>query len=716
MDKVYPAGLVSLCPTHLSSVGCRAVSLVVVGPLVVVYTNLIVTLNQINQVYVNDGGILSLTCDVNQNTGFSSVVFRREINDKVIIANITSCSFFKADPDDSSTYNVTCTGQKAFTMVKYGINSSDHNKRWSCLLISKTSEGPCSGVNNPCISPDVTVIIIVPVTTVQLTNGSGQVLHLSANIVRGESTGIICSTAPNGSRPRALFQWYYRQGNQSPVLIVDQSISTTPDPITVPGQSDILISYSTWRLTGNASYHNMYIYCQAQDETNTGNYTKSDEVHLNIVYPPFVQLYTYQSVVTEGMQGLVFICNIIESNPLPNSYSWFHNRSIIQGQTSSNYTLQTVQKSDAGQYMCTARNYYGEGASNSLDLIVQYGAEIKDFSVQRGTTVNESESATFQCSVDSCPKSVITLRRESDGMMLKTVVNASQVQYWVQSANCLDADNYTCSASNNISQPAVRTIQFFVKCHPRLDFLVPFVNVTYSKYLGDAVLRYTVISYPPPRFTWTFLGNGSESSDLPNSAKQFDYGQQSELRFRRLDTSDFGSYRVTADNTINEPATAILWLLIRGTPDKPFNFHPTNIQKKQLSLRWQAGYDEGYTQTFIVEISLDNITWNNVSQVSAGNKDGWFTTIIEDLISGSEYYFRLYAYNINGRGDFADVQLAIRTLTVETKHSSLLDVSASAGVGAGGAAGIGVGGIALGLIGAIIAFTIRRQLNVNQIE
>ncbi|KAL3887463.1 hypothetical protein ACJMK2_027404, partial [Sinanodonta woodiana] len=147
------------------------------------------------------------------------------------------------------------------------------------------------------------------------------------------------------------------------------------------------------------------------------------------------------------------------------------------------------------------------------------------------------------------------------------------------------------------------------------------------------------------------------------------------------------------------------------TPEKPSSFHPTNVQEKQLSLRWQAGYNGGYTQTFIVEISLDNVTWNNVSQVSAGNGDRWFTTVIEDLIPGSEYYFRLYAYNINGRGDLADVQLAIRTLKAETMFSPLLDVSASAGVGVGGTAGIGVGGIVLGLIGAIIAFIIRRQLN-----
>ncbi|KAL3887387.1 hypothetical protein ACJMK2_027329, partial [Sinanodonta woodiana] len=50
------------------------------------------------------------------------------------------------------------------------------------------------------------------------------------------------------------------------------------------------------------------------------------------------------------------------------------------------------------------------------------------------------------------------------------------------------------------------------------------------------------------------------------------------------------------------------------TPEKPSSLHANNIQEKQLALRWQSGYNGGYTQTFIVEISLDNITWDNVSQ------------------------------------------------------------------------------------------------------
>ncbi|KAL3887428.1 hypothetical protein ACJMK2_027370 [Sinanodonta woodiana] len=185
--------------------------------------------------------------------------------------------------------------------------------------------------------------------------------------------------------------------------------------------------------------------------------------------------------------------------------------------------------------------------------------------------------------------------------------------------------------------------------------------------------------------------------------------------------NDLGLYAVEVKNAVGSDSKNIR-IIEQITPEKPSSFHATDIQETQLSLRWQAGYNGGYTQTFIVEISHNNITWNNASQVSAENRDGWFTTVIEDLIPGSEYYLRLYAYNINGRGDLADVQLAIRTLK-ETMFSSLLDfipsveisVGGAVGAGVGGAVGVGVGGavggIIVGLIGAIIACTIRRQLN-----
>ncbi|KAK3579736.1 hypothetical protein CHS0354_034018 [Potamilus streckersoni] len=123
--------------------------------------------------------------------------------------------------------------------------------------------------------------------------------------------------------------------------------------------------------------------------------------------------------------------------------------------------------------------------------------------------------------------------------------------------------------------------------------------------------------------------------------------------------NDFGQYEMKVINSIGSDSKKVR-IIDQITPEKPLNFHATSIQERQLSLTWLSGYHGGFNQTFVVEISLDNITWNNVSQVNAGNRNGWFSATLSDLIPGCEYYLRLYAYNINGRGDFADIQPIIR--------------------------------------------------------
>ncbi|KAK3586308.1 hypothetical protein CHS0354_035092 [Potamilus streckersoni] len=173
--------------------------------------------------------------------------------------------------------------------------------------------------------------------------------------------------------------------------------------------------------------------------------------------------------------------------------------------------------------------------------------------------------------------------------------------------------------------------------------------------------------------------------------------------------NDFGQYDLEVKNSIGSDSKSVR-IIEQITPEKPLNFHATSIQERQLSLTWLSGYHGGFNQTFVVEISLDNITWNNVSQVNAGNRNGWYSATLLDLIPGSEYYLRLYAYNINGRGDFADIQPIIRMFK-ECACASSLEVSASVGISVGGAVGVGVGGIVLGIIGIIIAFAIRRQLH-----
>ncbi|KAL3887453.1 hypothetical protein ACJMK2_027394, partial [Sinanodonta woodiana] len=277
-----------------------------------------------------------------------------------------------------------------------------------------------------------------------------------------------------------------------------------------------------------------------------------------------------------------------------------------------------------------------------------------------------------------------------------------------------DMGTYTCTVDNSITGPdgqinQTGDTQLFTQGPPVIGETQPTFPGEINTSKRIAIPFYSYSAKPTVKFikqlSSSELYNTSDISIyvLPSnitlmfySKKEMIPGYEAVLYFKNVKAGDFDNYTVLLLNNWGN-VTTMFALIASVRPEKPFNFHPANVQEKQLSLRWQAGYNGGYTQTFIVEISHDNITWNNVSQVSAGNKDGWFTTIIEDLIPGSEYYLRLYAYNINGRGDLADVQLAIRTFK---------DVSASAGISVGGAVGAGVGGavggIVLGFIGAII--------------
>ncbi|KAK3575930.1 hypothetical protein CHS0354_030900 [Potamilus streckersoni] len=529
-----------------------------------------------NVAYFSNGGSLTLMCTVDMDVLINSVLFRRDAFSYVGIFNptIPQCNATKFTSNDISVYYTNCDQDRNFTLIKHGNNTEDHRKNWICAMLSNVG-GPCLGANNPCLSKIVTSVLRVPVTTVQLTNGSGQTLSSSVNIVRGQSIDIKCSTAPSGSRPRALFQWYYRQGNQSPVLIVDQSISTTPDPITVPGQpeSDLLISYSTWTLMGNASYHNMYVYCQARDETNTGNYTQSDEVQLNIVYPPLVHLSTYQSTynVTESMQSFVFFCKIIEANPQPqaNGYSWFHSMSIIRGQTSSSYILPSVQRSDAGEYRCTARNDYGAGTSDSLDLIVQYPPVIQV--VQIGSTM-QNQTAMLTCEAWGNPAETIFYPwvHMWEGlpirMGLQSQNNSTHSVLILDRVSLESMGTYVCTGSNGIMGISEKLNQTGLESlHVKGT---AYILVDNARFIGDISLTVdiSIPFYSDPAIesfiiqtngsnvmntsrTMTYLSKDIVNYKFYNKAIKLN-SQKVNFVIQNMTREDFGNYTVLLTNSI----------------------------------------------------------------------------------------------------------------------------------------------------------------------
>ncbi|KAL3887488.1 hypothetical protein ACJMK2_027429, partial [Sinanodonta woodiana] len=533
-----------------------------------------------------------------------------------------------------------------------GADETDHNVEWSCQMSAES--GACNSA--ACISvSSVRTAQRVPVSSIQLTDLNGQPLITLVPVLNGSDKDFRCDTSPNGSRPHALFTWYGRFENQSPILIQNLSVSL---PGTGPEVDlSINISYNTFTLMGSILYQNMYIHCEARDGTNRGNFSKSKEIQLNIVYPPAVQLFPDTSVfnVTEGTPSFVFLCNITDANPIPqpDGYSWFLGDTVIQGQTRSSYELFNIRKAHDGVYQCTAKNDYGTGRSNRLHLNVQYSAVILNLSVTEGNTVNENTTATLTCLVDSNPESAITWSKQGILGSLKTDKYVHQSELTIGHADCLDTANYTCTASNGLGHPVEKTIPLYVTCHPRTDFRSPPVTMVYSMRYGKASLRYTVISLPEPTFNWTFIGDGSSNLILPDSATKYDSGLQSVLIFTNLSINDFGFYRVIAKNVFPTSAIEVFQLIQGDVPEVPFNVTVTDVKQTSLTVQWAAGYNGGLEQTFHIMITTGDIKRSVYAPDPGYRKYG--TQTIEDLIPNTKYSISISAHNSLGSSNMTVV-------------------------------------------------------------
>ncbi|KAK3586303.1 hypothetical protein CHS0354_035087, partial [Potamilus streckersoni] len=150
----------------------------------------------------------------------------------------------------------------------------------------------------------------------------------------------------------------------------------------------------------------------------------------------------------------------------PCDYRWYHDRTMYS--SGATLSLGVIEKkTSGGNYTCEAYNKFlglDRSSSISVNITIYYGPEIVSLSVQDGSAVNENSSAIFQCQVDSNPLPTITWRKEDTNTVLKTESGVVQSQIRIESAQCQDLGNYTCSAYNGIRTQANGTLQFLVKC------------------------------------------------------------------------------------------------------------------------------------------------------------------------------------------------------------------------------------------------------------
>ena len=123
-----------------------------------------------------------------------------------------------------------------------------------------------------------------------------------------------------------------------------------------------------------------------------------------------------------------------------------------------------------------------------------------------------------------------------------------------------------------------------------------------------------------------------------------------------LTNGDTYYYRITAINAIGNSLWSAAQSAVAGdVPDQVTGLTVTTISDVSLQLQWTAPADNGYAiQGYMIERSLDQTTWTTITS----NTQSQTTTFTDaNLVSATDYYYRVSAVNSIGTGQVSTTQL-----------------------------------------------------------
>ncbi|XP_026790849.3 B-cell receptor CD22 isoform X2 [Pangasianodon hypophthalmus] len=254
---------------------------------------------------------------------------------------------------------------------------------------------------------------------------------------------------------------------------------------------------------------------------------------------------------------------VTEADPLPNNYCWYFkpendHRFLSLSYLHQAYHIENVTVSNGGSYKCSAQNVIGAGA-NSTDFSVVVLYAPKKLNLTMKQVVKEAESYTITCSVESSPRSVLTLCRssltnpEKDKETLKTV--HSNFLSLTAKATMSDAGVYTCTAKNTEGEDSLQH---------QLKVLYAPKNVKVSAYPGEVLnegsnltLTCTADSVPQVSAYMWKKSIGKHSVTL---------GLEQTITFHFLKSSDSDHYFCISSNEIGSAKPSSVYIRVKYQP------------------------------------------------------------------------------------------------------------------------------------------------------
>ncbi|XP_063232166.1 nephrin-like [Bacillus rossius redtenbacheri] len=248
----------------------------------------------------------------------------------------------------------------------------------------------CQASNNN-ISQPVSASVVIDIYFKPL---SASILHSNQPLSADRKYEIVCISV--GSRPPAKITWW----------LDNRQLDTYVEKVS----QDENVTTSTLTLTPTMADHDKSLTCRAENARVRAG-VEEDTWKLDVFFMPIPILNLGSNLNPDDIEegdDVYFECKV-HANPWAYKIVWKHNGQVLQHNqrngvimNNMDLALQSVKKTQSGNYSCIASNVEGDGVSNIVQLNVMYKPLCRA-EQKRVYGVARHENANVVCEVDSYP-------------------------------------------------------------------------------------------------------------------------------------------------------------------------------------------------------------------------------------------------------------------------------------------------------------------------
>jgi formylglycine-generating enzyme required for sulfatase activity len=257
---------------------------------------------------------------------------------------------------------------------------------------------------------------------------------------------------------------------------------------------------------------------------------------------PVIIAQPQSAAVTEG-QGVTFSVTAI-GEPVPSTYQWKKDGTIIDGATSASYSISRVQKTDAGSYTVAVTNSIGYMTSSAAVLTVNYAPSISTHPASQTVSVNSSVTFAVVAAGNPAP----TYQWKIGGANIDGAIAAS---YTISNVQTADAGSYTVVVTNSVD-------------HVTSSAAV--LTVNYGPSITIQPVSQTVNVGSPVTFTVVATGNPAPTYQWKKGGATIDGAIATSYTISNVQIADAGSYAVVVSNSVDNVTSSAAVLTVNYGP------------------------------------------------------------------------------------------------------------------------------------------------------